>query len=352
MKKNRVLFIFALILVIVGALFIFNRSYTTLDDSESGFAIQDTSTVTKIFMVDKNNVSVTLERESINRWTVNNSYRAHNYNVGMILGTMKDLTVRYPVPMSQRDNVIRRLASIARKVEIYQMKYRINLFDKIKLFPHEKLTRTYYVGDATQDNMGTYIKMEGAENPYVVYLPRLRGFVYIRFSTNIDDWRDHTVFNTQLQDFESVTVEFTESPEESFEVEADNDGNFKLTTLADNQVHTYDTLRMLQFVSAFKNIRFESLLNNKLDQPYIDSIASTPVAHIITLKDKDGDEFVVRTFRKGSIKEIYEEDGAIMAPFDLDRLYAYVNDERDFVLLQYFVFDKVLRTASYLQNKE
>ena len=352
MKKNRILFIFALILVIVGALFIVNRSYTTLDDKESGFAIQDTSTVTKIFMVDKENVSVMLTKEAIDRWMINNSYRAHNYNIGMLLGTMKDLTVRYPVPIAQRDNVIRRLASIARKVEIYQMEYRINLFDKIKLFPHEKLTRTYYVGDATQDNMGTYIQMEGAKNPFVVYMPRLRGFIYTRFSTNIDDWRDHAVFSTQLPEFESVKIEFFESPDESFIVKADEEGNFSLTTLANNQEQTYDTLRMLQFVASFKNIRFESLLNNKLEQSYIDSIASTPLAHIITLREKDGDEFVVRTFRKGSIKEIYEEDGAIMAPFDLDRLYAYVNDDRDFVLLQYFVFDKVLRTASYLQKKE
>ncbi|MEN8224600.1 MAG: DUF4340 domain-containing protein [Bacteroidota bacterium] len=352
MKKLRILFIFALILVIIGGLFIVNRSYTTLDEGESGFAIQDTSNVTKVFMVDKNNLSVKLVREADDRWIINDQFLAHNYNVGMLLGTMKNLTVRYPVPMAARDNVIRRLASIARKVEIYQEVYRINLFDKIKLFSHEKLTRTYYVGDATQDNMGTYMKMEDADHPYVVFLPRLRGFIYTRFSTNEDDWRDHTIFNTPLQDFSSVKIEFLETPNESFIVEAVDDGNLRLTTLMDGQHHEYDTLRMLQFVTAFKDIRFESVLNNKLEAEYIDSIASGPMAHIITLKDKGGDEFIVRTFRKGGFSKFYEEDGATIAPFDLDRLYAFVNDERDFVLVQYFVFDKVVRTASYLQHKE
>jgi hypothetical protein len=272
--------------------------------------------------------------------------------MAMLLGTMNNLTVRYPVPLVQRENVLRRLASIARKVEIYQTGYRINLFNRVKLFPYEKLIRTYHVGDATQDNMGTYILMDGYDQPYVVYMPRLRGFVYTRFSTDIADWRDHTVFSTQLMDFASAKVEFFETPEESYIVRAKEDGNYEFTTLLDNQQQQYDTLRMLQFVSAFKNIRFESLLNNKVEQAYIDSIASTPISHIITLTEKDGDEFVVRTFRKGSIKEYYDEDGAIMTPFDLDRLYAYVNNDRDFVLLQYFVFDKVLRTASYLQGKE
>lgn len=352
MKKNRSLFIIALILVIIGVLFIVNQRYTTLDDAESGFAISDTSNVTKIFMADKNNRSVTLSKEAVGQWVINGDHLAHNYNIGMILKTLKELTVRYPVPLAARDNVIKRLASIARKVEVYQMEYRINLFDKIKLFPHEKLTRTYYVGDATPDNMGTFILMEGAEQPYVVFMPSLRGFVYTRYSTDEDDWRDQTIFQTPLQDIASVEIEFKEHPEESFRVESDRLGNLSMTRLVDNQPLPFDTLRMLQFVTSFKDVRYESVLNNKLDAAYIDSIASLPIAHIITLKETDGDEFIVRTYRKGGFSELYDNDGAALEPFDLDRLYAFINDDKDFVLIQYFVFDKVLRTASYLQGRE
>jgi hypothetical protein len=270
----------------------------------------------------------------------------------MLLGTMHDIKVRYPVPLASRDNVLKRMASIARKVEIYQEGYRINLFDRIKLFPYEKLARTYYVGDATPDNRGTYMLMESAENPYVVFLPSLRGFIYPRFSTDETDWRDHTVFKTPLQDFASVTLEFLEKPEESFRVDADAEGNFTLTTLLDKTRQGFDTLRMLQFVTAFKDIRFEAALNNKLEASYIDSVASGPGVHIITLQDRDGDEFVVRTFRKSGISKFYDKEGAALEPMDLDRMYAYVNEGRDFVLIQYFVFDKVLRTASYLRNIE
>lgn len=352
MKKNRLLFILALLLVIIAVLFTVNQRYTTLDDAESGFAVQDTAKVTKIFMVDKNNRSVKLDRNEDGSWTLNDKFTAHAYNIYMLLGTIRELTVRYPVPLVARDNVVTRLATIAKKVEVYQEVYRINLFDRIKLFPHEKLVRTYYVGDATQDNMGTYMIMEGAEQPYVVFLPRLRGFVYSRYSTDEDDWRDHTIFRTPLQDFESVKVEFLEEPEESFIIESDNNGNLALTTLIDNRQKAYDTLRLMQFVTSFRDIRFESVLNNKLEPEYIDSIASGPGAHIITLKEKDGDEFRVRTFRKGGFSQLYDNEGAALEPFDLDRLYAFVNDEKDFVLIQYFVFDKVLRTASYLQNIE
>jgi hypothetical protein len=351
MKKNTLLFILTLVIVIIGVLLVINNRYTTLNNAESGFAIEDTSSVTRVFMVDKNNNSVQLIKQSTGRWLINNEHLAQNYNIIMLLGTMKNLTVRYPVPLAARDNVVRRMASIARKVEIYQEVYRINLFGKIKWFPHEKLTRTYYVGDATQDNMGTYMLMEGASQPYVVFLPRLRGFIYSRFSTNIDDWRDHTIFKTPLKDFKSVKVEFMEEPEESYIVKAEDQGDFIMTSLDGRQIQ-YDTLRLLQFVSSFKDIRYESILNNKLEPEYIDSVTSQPVAHIITLSEQDGDEFVVQTYRKGGFSELYDEDGVALEPFDLDRLYAYINGGDDFVLIQYFVFDKVLRTASYLQNLE
>jgi hypothetical protein len=352
MKKNRLLLILAIVLVIAGSLFVVNHSYTTLSLSESGFAIADTATVTKIFMADMNNRTVKLEKLEPGVWMLNEHYPANNYNVAMLLRTVKELTVRYPVPLVARDNVISRLATIARKVEIYQMEYAVNLFNYIKLFPREKLTRTYYVGDATADNRGTYMQMEGAEQPYVVFLPMLRGYIYPRFSTDEDDWRDHSVFQTPINELASVRIEFLEEPEESFIVENDGSGNFTLTTLHDGLQKDYDTLRMLQFVSAFKDLRYEAVLNNKLEQHYIDSITSGNEAHRITLEDIEGEQYFMKTYRKRGFADLYEHDGAALEPFDLDRLYAYVNDNRDFVLIQYFVFDKVLRTASYLQKLE
>ena len=352
MKKKRFVLLLILFVVIIANFFIVNDRYTTLDESEGGFAISDTASITKIFMVDKNNRSVKLEKEAMGKWIINDKHLALNFNMVMLLGTIKDIKVRYPVPLAARDNVITRLATIAKKVEVYTNSYRINLFNKVKLFPYEKLARTYYVGDATQDNMGTFMMMEGADQPYVVYIPSLRGFVYTRYSTNEDDWRDHTIFKTPIQNLASVRMEFLETPEESYVVETDERGNISMHGLNNNIPMAYDTLRMLQFVTAFKDIRFESVLNNKLDAEYIDSIASGPMAHIITLTERDGSEFVVKTYRKGGFSELYDSEGAALEPFDLDRLYAYINDDRDFVLIQYFVFDKIVRTASYLQNKQ
>ena len=36
-------------------------------------------------------------------------------------------------------------------------------------------------------------------------------------------------------------------------------------------------------------------------------------------------------------------------PVDVDRMYALVNDDRDFVLVQYYIFDKLLHDVNYYQ---
>ena len=68
MRRNKLLFILTILVVIIGILFLINRRYSTLDDAESGFAIEDTASVTKIFLVDKNNRSVLLVKEAPGKW--------------------------------------------------------------------------------------------------------------------------------------------------------------------------------------------------------------------------------------------------------------------------------------------
>jgi hypothetical protein len=70
------------------------------------------------------------------------------------------------------------------------------------------------------------------------------------------------------------------------------------------------------------------------------------------LTTREGDLNEVKIYYKKGFAALYMEDGAALEPFDLDRAYALVNDGKDFVLIQYFVFDKVTRTLAYLKGDE
>jgi hypothetical protein len=278
---------------------------------------------------------------------LNREFKAQTFQVNALIKTMADLEVRSPVPLAARNNVISRLAASNKKVEIYQHGYGINLFNIIKLFPREKLTKVYYVGGPTADNLGTYMLMEGADEPFIVFIPSFRGFVAAMYSPIADNYRDHTIFRTRFRDIRSVEMKFYEEPGESFVIKRLSDEVIEFMPAGSDNPVAYDTIRVLEFLTSFAKINFESLLNNKVEPAFRDSVTSLTPAHMITVTDTHGQESQIITYRKGRFESDPED-----WPYDLNRLYGLVNEGRDFVLIQYFVFDKLLRPASYFRPKE
>jgi hypothetical protein len=255
-----------------------------------------------------------------------------------------------PVSVASHDNIVKQLAAQSTKVEIYQIVPTINLFDKIKLFYREKRTKVFYVGDATMDNSGTFMLKEGADKAYIVYIPSFRGFISTRFTANPDDWRDHTVFHANLSDIQSVQIDFNEDPEGSFRLDNIGKHEYKLTRLCDNQDMPFDTLRVINFLSSFGNLKFEALFTNTLPQERIDSITHSPYVHNVVLTVKDGTTQDMKTFRKLVLNGV-NDFGGDYGDVDHDRMYALIEDGADFVLIQNYVFDKVLHDVRYFDPR-
>lgn len=348
MKKNRLALILTLVLLALTTVLVLTNRTSTLDKKESTFAIDDTASVTRIFIADMDTSEVFLERRG-KQWILNGMHAAQSRKIDLLLNTMMKLRVRAPVSQAGHNTVISRMSGISVKVEVYQTKPAFTVFG-IDFLTRERKTKTYYVGDATKDNMGTFMLMEGAKTAYIVYLPGFRGFVSSRYTAFADDWRDHIVFRHSLADIRSIKMEFNREQEQSFLIETSDKNNYSLTKLSDMQpVGSYDTLRMLNYLTSFSDLRFEALLNNKMPSTRKDSILASPFLHRITLTDMAGKQTIMTTFEK---REFYDhlDIEFEFVPVDLDRLYGLVNDDKDFVLLQYYTFDKVLRPLDYLRG--
>jgi len=345
MKKNRLTLIITITLAIIALFFIYTTTKSTIPKAIKDFAIQDTSLVTKVFLTDKSNNKVILEKKALGKWSVNNKYTASNGMITVLLKTIMMLEVKSPVARSARNNVIKRLASSSVKIEIYQTVYRID-FRGIKLFSHEKLVKTYYVGGATMDNMGTFMLIEDSDEPFIMHIPGFRGFLNSRYSTLENDWRDHTLFNIDIPNIKSVKLEFPSGTENSYEIVNTGDAHFTLTALSPKmQITDYDTLRLYDFLSTFRDIKYELIITDtKLHNK--DSIVATIPFHILTVTDMSGKKTTIKTYHKKATDEQTEPDGSI-SPYDLDRLYALFNDGKDFALIQFYVFDNVLRPLPY-----
>jgi len=151
----------------------FNNRSTMKAFSE--FHIRDTASISKIFMVDKQNRSITLQRSGAT-WKVmseGQEFPARMDAVKLLLYTLHTMRVKMPVAISAQEEILRRMSGRSIKVEIYSPKRHI---------------KTFFVGGVTQDNLGTYMLLEGAEVPFVVEIPGFRGFIASRFSTDIMNW--------------------------------------------------------------------------------------------------------------------------------------------------------------------
>ena len=345
MKKNKPAIILTIILIAIAIILIWNNRYlTTLRGDSADFMVWDTASITKVYLADRLNNETLLERQE-NGWTLNHDFKAHPQKIDQLMYTLYRVRVRMPVSRSSHDHIISQMASNSTKVEIYQVVPAINLFNKIKLFYREKRTKVFYVGEATKDSGGTFMLREGADQAYIVQIPGFRGYISTRFTANPDDWRDHTIFHEQLANIQSVTVEFCQEPEHSFRVENTGKHQYQLTALNDDTPIPYDTLKVINLLASFSDLRFESLLNNILPQTRIDSIKRSPVIHQITLTDKDGKTSSIKTFKKKVMarNEIAFEDRLE----DIDRMYGLINDDHDLVLIQNYIFDKVLKDIDY-----
>ena len=348
MKKNKLPIIIAIILIAIAGMLIWNNRYlTTIRGDAADFMVWDTAAVTKIYLADRNGYESLLERQE-HGWSLNKDYVAHPKKIDQILYTLYRVRIKMPVSVASHDNVIQQMASRSTKVEIYQIVPTINLFNKIKLFYKEKRTKVFYVGDATKDSSGTFMLREGADQAYIVYIPGFKGYISTRFSANPDDWRDHVIFHEALANIQSLTIEFGQKPEESFRVENTGKHQYQLTRLVDQQDIPFDTLKVINLLTSFSDIRFEALLTNGMTQHRFDSIVSSPFLHQITLVNKEGKITQMKTFTKRveSVFDIPEEEWQV----DHDRMYGLVNDGRDLVLIQYYIFDKVLKELSYYKT--
>ena len=351
MKKNRITIIIFIVLAIVTIFLILQNRQGTLSTKLSEFAVNDTTTITRIFMADMSGNKVLLTKINPGNWVVNDEIKASQPVVGLLLKTMMSLAVKSPVSKAGYNNVIKQLAVNSVKVEIYQQVYRIKLFNSIRLFPHEKLTKVYYVGSATPDNMGTFMLMEGSKVPFIVFQPGFRGFVSARFSARLNDWRDHTIFNNRPSEISSIKVEFPQNSNESYLIEKFGSSRLELKQLTTGaKFERYDTLRVVELINAYKFVNFESIISG-MDQESIDSITATTPLNIVTLTDTTGKVNVVKTFRLVNDNGDFDEEGNLL-PYDRDRLYALINGGKEFVLIQYFVFDPITRPLSYLLRME
>lgn len=357
MKKNRLYLIIAGVLVLASIFVVLQRNNVFSSQDEMGpigdsFAIKDTNLVTKIFMADMRENKVLLTRSS-SGWLVNDSIPALKANVDNLLSTLQNLVIKQTVAKTAQSNINKMLMTRAIKVEVYQIAPKFTIFG-IPFFTKERITKTYYMGEATMDNMGNYAVVEGMKEPYVVTIPGFRGFVTPQFSPYPIEWYSHTLFQTKLTRIASVQFIDVENPSESFLIKKEGTRFFSLYDINNQQITHYDTTRVVDMLSEFRERNYLSI-STHLTQPEKDTIIQKNLFKIIVLTDIDGKKYELRAYRLMDLVQEMQNDVTIGEPKlvpNRDVLYATFNgDLKTIYKLQYHYFDRQLQPLSYFVKK-
>ena len=325
MKKN---LIGLVILLILGAIALFvyqQRGTGTIKPELHDFAVKDTASVTRIFLADKSGQTILLERQSEKEWTVNKTHKARKDAVDLLLKTIKRVEMKAPVAKTAHDNIVRLLAGKSTKVEIYT---------------GDEKVKTYYVGDATQDNQGTYMLIEGSSTPFVCHIPGFVGYLSSRYMTRILEWRDSEIFSYSLPQIAEVKVEFHNEPEKSFRITHSENRVVQLfkNSQKEELVTNMDTVFVKRYMLNYRNVRSEGI--QSYDAARVDSIVNSPPYFTISVTDRNGKTNSVTSFRVLADPDEFDVDGNKIE-WDLDRMHGILNgDDTEVVLIQYFTFDR------------
>jgi len=209
MKRTLVLLILFVVLG-SGAYYLMqnqDKSSTTSWNEAGDFAVENIDDIHKIFIADKQNYRVLLERKN-GYWTYNRKFKAKKTAVDDLLNTIKDVRMKYTTPRGAENNMRKNLATSGVKVEIY---------DK-----NDNQMKVYYVGGATANSLGTYYIMEGSTEPYVMHIPAFQGLLKGKFLKQEDDWKDLMMFGEEVEEIKSVEVEYPKQKNKSFKIDRIN----------------------------------------------------------------------------------------------------------------------------------
>ncbi len=340
MKKNLIYFI---VLIIIGAavyFFVFKKGNSTLPINEKNFAVEDTASIGKIFIADMNKRSVILERDMNGGWLVNQKNPARAEAISVLLKTIKQLSIKYPVPETARNNVLKNLSSDNIKIEIYDL--------------NNVLINCYYVGGGTNDLNGTYMKTLDGENPYVVSVPGFHGVLTVRYITDEEEWRSRSIFSLPLNQLKEVSVHYLSDDDSSFIINVVGVDSFQLVNYKTHmQINPKQASkdRMGMYLSLFRFINAEGFENNNKNRDSI--LMQQPFCEIKAI-DVRGNIFTATCYYKSVSRETLQQFSNKGEPmqYDVDHYYATINDGNDFVLIQQFHFGRLFQTIDFFLSNQ
>lgn len=337
--KRKSLFIIIGILIVIALVYlaidINKKSKVTPQTSLIDFSIDDTAAVTKIVVYNSfTNLSYTVTREKEEKWYGPENACVQQSIPKMMLTTFKDVTLKGYVPKSAMENMKRILMSQYKKVSIYK---------------DGDWVKTWYVGQSTQDHLGTYMLLETPErksdNPVIMGMKGFHGILKPRFVADARKFQCTKMFDYKRENIQSIQVINHIQPNASFLIQNNGQGNYQVKSQG-KVIPDYNKDNLIFYLNGFKNFHFYGP-NYVLNKQQIDSIKKQSPDYELKIKAKESN-YDLKLYRRPNPKIEQPQDSVI---YDLNFLWGILNNGK-LVEMQYYGVGPLIRGKMIFSNVE
>jgi hypothetical protein len=327
---------YILILVALGAgvgYFLYAYSPDTLAKKESDFGVHDLDDVYQIRLTTAKNETLLLTQTD-KKWMVNGKYEPDEDMLRRFLSVIQHVEAKFPAPTNAQPIVLKDLAKQHVKCEI-------------SLKGDKTPSKVYYVGGPTADGTGTFMIMEldgkMATQSYVTHINGQTSYLTGIYAPMEERWRTKWVYRDNNSTIRSVKIEYHREHQKSFEITKVAKDSFVIAN-SEGKVEQQPKQKFIQqYLNFFESLSMESYENKN---PKRDSILMDQPFCTVSLERNDGKRLQsILYYAPVSVKTMVKfDDNGRPLKYDIEHYYALINDKSDFVLMQYYVWGKALRS--------
>lgn len=340
--KKKIVIIVGLLLVGFLGWFAFNLISKKGKSDEKianfNFEIKDTTSITKIIISEPNGVVFELNNDG-KTWTGKNGECVQPVLVSNILTACYNIRFKGYIPDNGVKTVANQINTLAIKVEFFQ---------------DGEWTKTWYVGSATPDHLGTYMQVETASQgksdlPVIMEMHGMNGFLTPRFFADPRKWACTGIFSYEKEAISKVKVDFTGSmKQQSFSV-IKNGKEYDIF-LNNQKIEGVPLQNIQRYLVAFRRINFMNP-NYELTNRQIDSVKRATPFCSLSITDNKGATKKVKCFRRKSESgEEQVDDFGMKSKYDINTFWCLTPDG-EIVKAQYFVFNPIIMGHIYFGSR-
>jgi len=351
-RRNIHLFLLlaALLFLLAVIIFWYSHSASTLRASDSDFSLDRSMDILRIEMYDSDRSEEVImeKKDEQGRWILNTQFFANDLAVQQLINSMSRLRVRQPVSFENRIQIDQMLYEDGITVNFFVQAWRIHL-GNLKLFPYQRAYQSFVVGEDTPDGLSTYMRKSGSQMPFKVHIPALESGIAYLFEPYEREWRDPVIIDMERQQISRISVKDLRQPGQSYHLIRTNDGTFDFFDFDDpsQQIEVaIDSLRLERFLSSFRNVHYETLLDEEQERLRNILMFEQPFMEV-AIQNRGGLE-VSFVAHARHLQESMDEAQASLKR-DPNRFYIQVN-KGEFALAQYYVFSRIMRPLSFFEN--